>query len=89
MHRLPKKLKESIFSNRDDSTVGWGIHIIESPDFYVISILVTLGLLLSGIVAIVWASVTQDVQGAFGIGSYIIAVEAAVMTTLYFKWSRE
>ena len=87
--RLPKKLKESIFSSSDELPIGWGIHITEAPDFYVISAFTLTGLVVSGILAIVWATVTKDVQGAFGMGSYIAAIQAAWMATMYFKWSRE
>lgn len=89
IHRLPKKLKDSIFSDTDEFPVGWGIHIVESPDYYVISALVFLGLVVSGVLALLWAVLTKDVQGAFGIGSYFVTVQAACMATLYFKWSQE
>ena len=89
MHRLPKKLKDSIFSNSDEFPVGWGIHIIEAPDYYIISALVLLGLAVSGALAILWAVLMKDVQGAFGIGSYVATVQAAWMATVYFKWSHQ
>ena len=44
---------------------------------------------MSGVFAVVWATVTKDVQGAFGMGSYVVAVQAAWMATMYFKWSQE
>ena len=88
LHRLPKKLKESIFSSREDITVGWGVHIIESPDYYVISILVLVGLVISGIASVIWAIFTKDVQGAFTIGSYLVAMQTAWMATLYFGWAQ-
>jgi len=89
MHRLPKKLKDSIFSNTDGFPVGWGVHIMESLGHYVTSILVFLGLVITGVLAMLWAVLTRDVQGTFGIGSHCVTVQAACMAMLYFKWSQE
>jgi len=90
IYRLPKKLKESILdSNNNDLPVGWGVHINEGPDYHVICAFVLLGLVISGVLSICWATLTKDVQGAFGMGAYFATVEAAWMATMYFKWSQE
>ena len=89
IHRLPKKLHESIFNNTDEFPVGWGIHIIESLDWCVVLTLVLTGLIISGVIAIVWASVTKDVQSAFAIGGYFATAQAVWMGALYFKWNRD
>jgi len=79
MQRLPKKLRDSIFDSKslENFPEGWGIHINESPNYMVISGLLFLGLVASGIIVVCWALLTKDVQGAFDIGSYLATVEAA------------
>lgn len=89
MHRLPKKLTESIFSATDQIPVGWGIHILETPNMHVMSTMVLVGLVFSGCLSVIWACLTRDVQGAFGIGSYFATVQAAWMSSMFFKWSQE
>lgn len=84
---LPKKRRESILDSTDSFPTGWGIHITESPDPYVISAFVFVGLVISGLISILWATLTKDVKAAFGIGAYLATVQAAGMATLYFKWS--
>ena len=89
MHRLPKKLKDSICSNTDEFPTGWGTHITESPNFHIIFIMVFLGLVVSGVLSILWAIFMRDVQGTFGVGSYFATVQAAWMAAMNSKWSQE
>lgn len=44
------------------------------------------GLLVSGVLAVVWAMVKEDVQGGFSIGTYVVALQTTWMTTMFFKW---
>ncbi|KAI9804655.1 MAG: hypothetical protein M1833_006730 [Piccolia ochrophora] len=93
LQRMPKKLETGILSTAntdpDEVVVGWGVHIQEGPNWYVISLAILVGLLVSGVVAVACAIVLKDTQSGFGIGSYIAAVQMAWMTALFFKWSRE
>lgn len=81
MHRLPKKLKDSIYSNTDKFSTGWGTHITESPNSHVIFIMMFLGLV--GCVVDIVGDFMRDVQGAFGVGSYFATVQAAWMAAMY------
>jgi hypothetical protein len=36
LNRLPKKLKEKLLLNTDGSTIGWGIHIVEEPNWWLL-----------------------------------------------------
>ena len=89
IHRIPKKLSLSISDSTDQIPVGWGIHIVESANLYVVLSALLAGLTLSGILAVVFAAVTKDVQGAFSIGAYLVAVLTVWMSAMYFKWSQE
>ena len=89
--KFPKKLDHSIFHGIDESrdSVVWGIHIDEGPNLAVIFVFVTCGLILSGIVGLISGLIMKDVQTAFGVGSYLAAVQTAWMASMYFKWSQE
>ena len=90
MQRLPKKLHDSLLSSRGQpAPISWGIHINETPNWYLIFLTIFLLLLASGIFSITWAAVTKDVQGAFGMGAYVVAVLTAGMTALFFKCSED
>lgn len=90
MQRLPKKLNDSLLSSRGQlAPISWGIHINETPNWYLIFMTIFLLLLASGIFSITWAAVTNDVQGAFGMGAYLVAVLTAGMTALFFKCSED
>ena len=89
MNRLPKKFRESIFAQTAQNPVGWGIHILESVNYVLVFIIVFAGLIVSGLFAILWASLRQDVQGGFAIGAYIATVQAALMAAYFAKWSQE
>ena len=89
IHRIPKKLSSSISDSTDQIPIGWGIYIVETANLYVIFLALLMGLLLSGILAVVFAAVAGDVQGAFSIGAYLVAVLTVWMSAMYFKWSQE
>lgn len=81
LDRLPKKLGQR-FENGGSS--GWGIHIVEGPDWYVISVLLGVMFLVTGIVGILWSILKSDVQGGFGIASYLAVLVTAAMSALFF-----
>ena len=91
MQRLPKKLRTSLLSTRENESapISWGVHITETPNWYIIFTTIFLLLLASGAFSITWAAVTKDVQGAFGMGAYVVAVLTAGMTALFFKCSED
>lgn len=61
MHRLPKKLKESILSNTDDVSIGWDVHSVKIPDFHQIFMPVFFVLVISGITSAFWAGLMKDI----------------------------
>lgn len=63
--------------------VGWGIHIIEGPDGMVILWLTVATILVSFILAVLWAVFRKDVQGAFGIAAFVVASESALAVSFF------
>ena len=89
MRRLPKKLDQSIFDSTDQIPVGWGMHIVETANLHIVLLALLIGLIISGVVAVVYACKMRDVQGGFGIGAYFATVLTVWMSAMYFKWSQE
>ena len=56
---------------------------------HVICLAVCAGLVFSGAIAIPYAITTKDVQGAFGVGAYVVTVMMAWMSAMFFKWSQQ
>lgn len=92
MNRLPKKLKTSIFDNAnplqtDEIPIGWGVHIEETPNRFIAWVVLLCILSASGIFSVTFAAITQDLQSAFTVGAYIVAVLTAVTGALFFHWN--
>ncbi|KAH6838570.1 hypothetical protein B0I37DRAFT_409119 [Chaetomium sp. MPI-CAGE-AT-0009] len=86
--RIPQKLDRSILQIQtpNDLVTGWGVHIIEGLNKTAVLLCSLVGLLISMIVAVVWAVVKDDVQGAFGIGAWLTSVEAIVVMLVVTQW---
>ncbi|KAI9699233.1 MAG: hypothetical protein M1820_007205 [Bogoriella megaspora] len=72
--RVPKKMGRLQFGQ------GWGINLVEDFLSHRVWALVTISSVLFSLVfAVTWACWTRDIQGAFGIACYIMAVAGMVM----------
>jgi hypothetical protein len=75
MPRLPRKLKTSIMNEGAASVaIGWGVHIDEGINYKVFFWINFILVLLSGLIAAVWAKDKGDFQGAMGFSCWVIAV---------------
>jgi hypothetical protein len=82
--RAPKKLHNQLrVCPRQGVGVGWGIHLVEGwllNRVWSVALLVFLvGSLVFGIC---WATIRHDVQGAFGVSAWIVALVALVVGTI-------
>jgi uncharacterized membrane protein len=66
---------------------GWGIYIIDGPNWFMLSCLFLGFLVISGVIAILWWVVKRDISGAFAIGAYLVAVATAVLTVYFYAWT--
>lgn len=92
LDRLPKKLNDILEcsgSNGNNLPVGWGIHIVEGPNWLVLTCTFILVLAVSGIVAVVWSVTKRDVQGGMGIGAYLVTIQTAIMMAFFFWWQEK
>ena len=83
---LPKRLREQlVYTSKDIPAIGWGIHIEEGVNVFVLSVLILLILILTTAFCVGWAVLRHgDVQGAFTIGSYVVALEMAILSAVFF-----
>ncbi|MCJ1467445.1 hypothetical protein MMC07_006070 [Pseudocyphellaria aurata] len=87
--RLPKKLGDILPHSSDERlSVGWGIHIVEGPNWLLLTCTFIFMLLVSGVAAVVWSVIREDVQGGLAIGAYLVTVQTAIMTAFFF-WCQQ
>jgi hypothetical protein len=83
--RIPKKLSTMVSSSE---TVGWGMYIVQGPHWLAITVYVSASLILSVVLALLWALLRHgDVQGGFGIGSFVVGLISIATAAVFFKWS--
>ncbi|KAL8712595.1 MAG: hypothetical protein Q9220_003126 [cf. Caloplaca sp. 1 TL-2023] len=82
--RSPKKRKQRLaICPQKGTNVGWGIHLVEGWAMTKIWLLaLTMYLSSSLIFAVSWSILEHDVQGAFGVASYFIALSGLGLGTI-------
>ncbi|KAI1464568.1 uncharacterized protein F4812DRAFT_160035 [Daldinia caldariorum] len=72
--RIPKKLRQKLTPCQVTGlSVGWGIEFVECVDYFMLFMFGCLCFLACSIVAVLWSTIKQDVQGGVGIGAFIFA----------------
>ncbi|KAH9902316.1 hypothetical protein F4778DRAFT_737140 [Xylariomycetidae sp. FL2044] len=72
--RIPKKLREKLTPCQvTGMSTGWGIQFVEGIDPFAFFLCGCACFLLCLLIAVVWTSAKQDVQGGFGIGGFVLA----------------
>jgi len=66
---------------------GWGVHIIEGPNFVALSWVIFAGLLFSFFVSIAITMIAKTQEQGFGVGQWLVAVFMAALSAIYFQWS--
>lgn len=83
--RIPKKLNTSIYAvpNTNEAAFGWGIHIIEGYNIFLITILITLLALLGSAGCVIetalWWKLKDDLSGLLALGAALAAVLAVLL----------
>ncbi|MCJ1395077.1 hypothetical protein MMC18_007958 [Xylographa bjoerkii] len=76
-NRVPKKLNSEIrYGDGVEPVIGWGVHVVEGPNWVAFSVLSEIVLLLSGVLALGWSLLARDVSAGFTVGAYVVAVLA-------------
>jgi len=84
LRHIPKR-KDKALSFRSDlieGNTGWGLHFAEGPNSSLaVTVMFSVSLILGIVFAVCWSIWRKDVQGAFGVASYVTSViTLAVMT---------
>ncbi|KAH6094468.1 hypothetical protein HBI65_125610 [Parastagonospora nodorum] len=73
LEQLPKRTKGELIGTIGRPAEGWGIHFQEGWDFdLLIGLVLAVFLLASLLFAVLWSHFKLDVQGAFGVSSYMV-----------------
>ena len=88
LQRLPKKVEVSILGSNDELVTGWGIHIIEGPNWVAVWLVALCITCTSGVFRTLWAVYRSDVSGAFGVASWISSVLTILMMVCFSQWSQ-
>ncbi|KAI1111745.1 hypothetical protein F5Y14DRAFT_302516 [Nemania sp. NC0429] len=84
-NRFPKKLRAQLEAcPMKGSSIGWGVEFVEGVDWYVVFAAACLGFLFCLIFAVAWAATKGDVQGGFGIASFLLAFVVFCTGTLHY-----
>lgn len=84
---MPKKLREVLAYNPQSAepVIGWGLYIIEGPNWYVLTWLTLIFVVFSVALALVYSCVTRDVSSGFTVGSFVLGALAVIGTTLSYN----
>jgi hypothetical protein len=67
-------------------TFGWGVHVLEGPDYRTIRVINLCMLIISSLTAYLWKYFTGDFQRAFGLDGWIVAVVNSVSFAYLARW---
>ena len=72
---MPKKLDTRLtYGGGSDPVIGWGVHIVERPNWIAFSLLSEIVLFLSLFIGIAWSLIGADPSAGFTVASYVVAV---------------
>ncbi|GAW27373.1 putative transcription factor C2H2 [Rosellinia necatrix] len=72
-NRVPKKLRTQLEAcSVKGSSIGWGVEFVEGVDWYSVFVSGCLGFLFCLTFAVAWSAARGDVQGGFGIASFLL-----------------
>lgn len=82
--RLPKKLGCSILmaSSSTPLTMGWGIHIIEGPNWPIFPWVVVVLLSMTLVICAAYDAIVQDRESGFTIGQLLFSILMAVLSSV-------
>lgn len=64
---------------------GWGVHVLDGPNHAVLGLLLAIGVVIAFIVSGIVVGFAKTQEQGFGVGSFLLAILASVMTAVYFQ----
>lgn len=80
--RLPWRLGPSLVP----MAKGWGVHLVERPDWPLFAAIMSLCSLLSGMIAGIYSWKTGDHSTGVAIGAWLTGIQAMGITAMLFFW---
>lgn len=81
LNQIPKRICGELQGKAGEPAEGWGLHYQEGLDFDMliafISLIFTVGSFLFGVL---WSYFKLDIQGAFGVSSYMVTASGIFIT---------
>lgn len=103
LKRLPKKLKESVLAEPGEMTApgpnpepttdtklvfGWGVHILDGPNHAGICLLLSIGVTIAFVVAVMIVGIAKTREAGFAVGSFLVAI-IGLFTASGFFWYQD
>jgi hypothetical protein len=83
LEQLPRRTCGQLAERTDQPAEGWGLYYQEGVDFdMIIGVVFGIFLLASLLFGILWTKLEMDIQGAFGVSSYMVAGSGISMAWL-------
>ncbi|KAF3045542.1 hypothetical protein E8E12_009520 [Didymella heteroderae] len=82
VEQLRKRTWGELFGKPEQPAEGWGIYYREGWDTGLIAIVVFLLLFASLLFSILWATLKDDIQGAFGVGAWMVGIGGALLAVI-------
>jgi hypothetical protein len=79
LNAIPKKINGRLTHPPTGFAYGWGIHFMEEPSWLRVWILTGMIVVSALGFAIIYSKVRNDIQGGFGVASFLVAVAAFVL----------
>ncbi|KAH7076750.1 hypothetical protein BKA63DRAFT_602499 [Paraphoma chrysanthemicola] len=86
--QLPKRICGKLEGKVRHPADGWGLHFEEGQDYGILAGMLLIALMASLLFAIFWSYFKDDVQGAFGVASYIVAAAVAFVALVVNRGGR-
>jgi hypothetical protein len=83
VEQLPKRKWGELFGKPEQPAEGWGIYYKEGWDTELIAIVVFLLLSASLLFSVLWTALRDDIQGAFGVGSWMVGIGGALLAVIF------
>jgi hypothetical protein len=79
LEQVPRRTCGRLEGKVKQHAEGWGLYLQEGPDIQILAALVIIVLVASVLFVILWSYFMHDVQGASGVGSYIVSAVMALV----------
>lgn len=79
--RTLKKLKHTLeYAGDGNPVIGWGVHIVEGPNWSAFIVLTAMFMAASLVLSTVYSILQDDVSSGFAMGSFFLAAETILIT---------